>query len=384
MSAERDASLRRRLADAARAVDAKLDLLQLLKSMLAATAAWWISAGVMHSQLPFLAPWVALLTVQVTLYRSVRNGVQTWVASTLGVGISFLIGSFLGVHLWTFALAILIGLLGARVPRLRTEGVAIATTSIFVLGSGFGAQAPLLVDRVIEVALGVGVGLLVNLLIVPPLREGQAARHVDGVNRQMGEILVEMADDLQHSWDTGRADSWVEQTVSLGRNLASVGQAVQFARESARFNPRRRIPRPHLHRRRSAQGEVDADDDQVSYEEVLGRLGEGVATLRNLALTIRESTYAEGRWDEYFRDQWVSIMRDAGRSISDPDADVEPVQDRLVALSERMSRSDGLPPGEHWPVYGALIVGLERIATVVDDVASSRSAREGSAPNPRT
>ncbi len=41
-----------------------------------------ISANLMGSQLPLLAPWTALLTVQVTVYRSVRNGVQTWVASS--------------------------------------------------------------------------------------------------------------------------------------------------------------------------------------------------------------------------------------------------------------------------------------------------------------
>src|SRR5699024_1207358 len=151
----------------------------------------------------FLAPWIALLTVQVTVYRSVRSGVQIWVASALGVGVAYLVGTFLGVNLWTFALAVFVGLLGARIPRRRTEGVAIATTAIFVLGSGFGTQEPLLNNRLLEAALGVAVALAVNLLIAPPLRKRQAARHVDGVNRRMGEILrsEEHTSELQSRFD---------------------------------------------------------------------------------------------------------------------------------------------------------------------------------------
>src|SRR5699024_4860741 len=157
-----------RLADRWRSRDLLTDLVQVLKSVLAATLAWWISVWVLHSELPFLAPWIALLTVQVTVYRSVRSGVQIWVASALGVGVAYLVGTFLGVNLWTFALAVFVGLLGARIPLLRTEGVAIATTAIFVLGSGFGTQEPLLNNRLLEAALGVAVALAVNLLIAPP------------------------------------------------------------------------------------------------------------------------------------------------------------------------------------------------------------------------
>jgi len=162
---------------AARSPETITAALQILKSVLAATLAWWFSTAILSSALPFLAPWVALLTVHVTVHRSLTLGLQTTVASVLGVGLSFAIGSLLGVHLWTFALALLIGLVAARIPWIRDEGVAVATTAVFVLGSGFGEQAPLLVDRILEVVLGVGIGVVVNLVVVPPLRDRQAARY---------------------------------------------------------------------------------------------------------------------------------------------------------------------------------------------------------------
>ncbi|MDN6200924.1 MAG: aromatic acid exporter family protein, partial [Micrococcaceae bacterium] len=148
------------MAELVKRPDFVTDLLQILKSVVAGTGSWWLSVHVLESPLPFLAPWVALLTVHATVYRSLSHGVQTTVASIIGVGLSFVIGNYLGVELWTFALALLVGLVGAQVTWIRDEGMVIATTAVFVLGSGFSSQEPLLLDRIIEVGLGVGVGVV--------------------------------------------------------------------------------------------------------------------------------------------------------------------------------------------------------------------------------
>lgn len=58
------------------------DSLQILKSVVAATGAWWLSVYVLNSQMPFLAPWTALLVVHATVHRSLSRGLQTTVAST--------------------------------------------------------------------------------------------------------------------------------------------------------------------------------------------------------------------------------------------------------------------------------------------------------------
>ncbi|GAA1486656.1 FUSC family protein [Brachybacterium fresconis] len=366
-----------RALDAVRRPHVATDLLQILKAVVAATAAWWLVLYVLDSQMPFLAPWTALLTVQSTVFRSLSRGLQTLVASGLGILVSFLIGSLLGVHLWTFALALLVGMIGSRLPGIRAEGVAIATTAIFVLGSGFGQQQPLLDERLIEVALGVAVGVVVNLLILPPLRDRQAAAYVDSINRRMGGVLGDMAESFSESWDTDRAEEWFRETASMQTELETAWQTVRFARESGRVNPRRRIPRPlgqPGRRDRAGAGPTRSGRD-VGYEELLNRVDEGVLYLRHLARTLRDASYAEGAWDDLCRERWSAIVRDAGRAIADPDADVEPVQHRLTALAAQLSDQKGLPRSS-WPVYGSLITSMELIATIVDDVASDREARE--------
>ena len=343
------------------------DLLQILKCVLAATAAWWFASTVMHSEMPFLAPWTALLTVHATVYRSLARGIQTTVSTGLGVLLSYVIGAFLGVELWTFALALLVGMLASRLWWIRDEGIAIATTAVFVLGSGFGEQAPLLTDRLLEVGVGVAFGFVVNALVVPPLRDAQASRYVDRINLLMGELLVDMSEELTRSWDTERAEQWAQRTAEMQDMISSAWQSVRFARESSWGNPRSH-PMAPLRRRR-------AESRPADYREILERVDEGISHLRNLTRTLREASYAHGEWDRRFRTRWSAIVHDAGLAIADPDAEVEPIHDRLTELAVQMAE-DGHMPADAWPVYGALIRAMQHIAVVVDDVASAREARD--------
>lgn len=378
MSETTGRSLLERLGGWVREPELTTDLLQILKCTVAATAAWWFATAVLDSALPFLAPWTALLTVHATVYRSFSRGAQTTVASALGVLLSFLIGNYLGVSLWTFALALLVGMAASRITWIRDEGVAIATTAIFVLGSGFEGQESLLPDRLIEVGVGVGFGMVANLLIIPPLRDKQASRYVDSINQRMGGVLVDMADEFSVSWETDRAEEWARDTTLMEQELSSAWQTVHFARESGWGNPRRHVS---FGRRPRASQEPDHEEGTVSYEEILSRVDEGISHLRNLTRTLREASYAEGAWDERFREQWALVVRDAGLAIADPDTEVEPVHDRLRALAIRMAEGDELPR-DAWPVYGALIRSMQHIAVIVDDVASARSAREAARENP--
>lgn len=347
-------------------------LFQILKCVAAATVAWWFSVYILETEMPFLSPWTALLTVHTTVYQSISRGLQTSISSALGVGLSFVVGFYLGVNVWTFALALLVGMLAARIKWIRDEGVAVATTAIFLLSSGFSDQQPLLLDRLIEVGIGVAAGIAVNFLIVPPLRDKQAAGYVDSINLRMGKVLVEIADEINDSWNTDKADSWLEETESMDKEVEAAWRVVAFAKESRRANLRNRvrIPGHSLDRRPPISTRQGG-----GYADILTRVDEGVSHLRHLARTLHQATFAEGDWEVSFRRQWAAITRDCGQSIADPDADVEPVRDRLTALSSSMARGQNLPEND-WPIYGSLLNSLRHIAVIVDDVASSREARQ--------
>jgi hypothetical protein len=62
---------------------------QLAKTVLAAVLAWTLAVDVLHLSQAFMAPWAALLTVQATVFGTLRGGAQQAAASVLGVFIAF-------------------------------------------------------------------------------------------------------------------------------------------------------------------------------------------------------------------------------------------------------------------------------------------------------
>ena len=359
---ERPESLGTRIIRRLKQPETTSDLLLAIKAVIAGTAAWAISIGVLDSDVAFLAPWTALLTVHATVHRSLSRGVQTTVATTVGMGMAFVIMYFWEVNIWTFALALFVGLLGARLSWIRDEGIAIATTAIFI----FTADDPMFGDRFIELLVGVAVGILVNLLVLPPLKDKQAGRYVDSLNRRIGAVLVDMADEFADGWEMEQADEWIDETHSMNDELNSAWQMVRLARESRRENPR------HLLRRK-----VRDQEDEVDYEEVLNRLDEAISHIRNMTRTMREATWAVGEWDERFREGWVDVARQLGEAIANPDEDVNAQRIRLEELVSKMSSIDDLP-NIHWPLYGSMLSTLDHLGRLFDDGTTTRETRETS------
>lgn len=338
------------------------DLLLAVKAVIAATTAWAIAVGVLGSDIAFMAPWTALLTVHATVHRSLSRGAQTAVSSAVGMGLAFVVMQILGVNIWTFALALFIGLMGSRLSWIRDEGVAIATTAIFI----FTSDDPMFADRFVELLLGVAIGILVNMLVLPPLKDRQAGRYVDSLNRRMGAVLVDMAEEFTEAWDMNQADEWIAETHSMNDELNSAWQMVKLARESRRENPRR-VLRDKLRR----------DDDDIDYEEVLNQIDEAISHLRNMTRTMREATWAVSQWGEQFRAGWVDVLQGLGEAIADPDGNVNAERQKLEELVGKMSAADDLPKIQ-WPLYGSMLSSLDHIGRLFDDETTTRESRETS------
>ena len=335
------------------------DLLQILKAVVAAVVAWLLAVEVFDLAQPFLAPWAALLTVHATVYRTFWRGAQSVLATGLGIGVSFVVAEVVGIGAAALGLALLLGLLLARAGVLRDEGVTVATTALFVLTTGYEQQQSLLTDRFLDTAIGVVVGILANLMIFPPLNDRSAERQVDRISRRLGELLLQMALELDADWTDEHSGAWIDRTREMDEALEHAWQLVRHARESGWWNPRRRL---------RAEG-----TDPTHYEDVLRRLEEGVAQVRSMARSVHESTRSADAWDPRFRGPWLELLAEVGRRVADPDGDVQSLRGQADALARDLS--DETLPGLLWPLYGALISNLVHVIDVVDDVATSRPVR---------
>ncbi len=324
--------------------------LQLAKTALAAALAWVIAHGLLDVAQPFLAPWAALLTVNATVFGTLRHGAQQVGATVVGVLVAFAAGHMFGVSALSLGIAVLIGLAAGTVRGLRAEATTAAATAIVVLTTGYSDDGGMLAARLLDVGIGVATGLLVNLLVWPPLRDRSAAHQIDVIDDRIGELLCEIDAGLR----AGRADidEWIERTEALDEEIDEGRRVLGQARESGRLNPR-----PATRRR------MRATED---FAGVLHRLSQAVAETRSMARTIALARVEPREWDPAFRDAWLELLGRTGEAVSDADADrlaaVRSELDELVAQLE--------PDGRFWPVYGALIVNLRNILESLDVVAT--------------
>src|SRR5690625_80832 len=215
------------------------ELIQIVKMTAAAVGAWLL-VGLIDLGQQFLAPWTAMLTVHATVYRSFSRGAQTVAATVFGIGLSYVVVQLIGVGAAAMGIVLLVGLLIARLGFHRDEGVTVATTALFVLTTGDTHDESALLGRFLATAIGVGVGVVVNIVAFPPLNHRSAQQQIDRINQKLGSLLSEMAGQMRSAWAAEESDSWIERTREMDDDLERAWTLVHFARESDWSNPRRR------------------------------------------------------------------------------------------------------------------------------------------------
>jgi len=341
-------------------VDARLgdpiwwnDVLQLAKTVLAAVTAWVLASSVLDLPQPFLAPWAALLVVHATVYRTFSKGAQQVAATVVAVLLATAVGEWLGLTTVSMALLLAVALLLGSIPWLGAEATTIAATGVVVLATGFDDDV-MLISRLLDTAIGVGVGLLVNVIVWPPLRRRTAAKALDRIDDSIGELLVDMAAGLGDAVGDEEIEAWVDRTRDLDSDLDQAWALVRQAQESARMNPRRSA-RPMK--------------DPRQWRGLLRRMEQAVAETRSLARTLGGQEAHRETWGEAFAEPWISMLGDAGQAASDADPTaLLDVRRRLEQLSEDLRSTDRSP---EWPIYGALIINLRNIVDAMGEVAEA-------------
>lgn len=330
------------------------DGLQVIKTVIAAVIAWVVAVDVVGHQQAFLAPWSALLTVHATVYRTLTRGLQSVGAAVVGVLLAFAVGSVLGLNATTLAVTLLIFALGAA-PFFRSEGLAVSTTALIVLTTGSSTSTGALAERLLDTSIGIAIGILVNLAVLPPLNDRAAARQVDRIDDRVGELLGDIADDLDGGCDVDRAEEWVDRSRDLEDEIEHAWRAVTEATESARLNLRSRL-------RRSSKSQT--------YADVLHRLEQAVAEVRSMARTLAVSLATADTWDHTFRDRWLGLLRETGRVVEEADDEaLRAVRRELDALHLEMSHDE--LNALRWPLYGGLLLNLRNIVEAMVDVAAA-------------
>ncbi|MFC9282455.1 aromatic acid exporter family protein [Streptomyces collinus] len=225
---------------------------QALKAALAAWVAWAVSGWWLHAPVAFVAPWVAVVLVESTVYRSIARGLQQLAAIAVGTVVATAVGLLLRDTMTAMALVMPAVMLLGHWRRLGSQGIYAATGALFVLTNGPVALSTS-AARLGEGLFGALVGIAVNALIRPPVYLRDTRAVLRDATDEAQDILRAVADGLAEGrWDAEEAGAWHERALRLRRLVEQAYASLERSRESLRVNLR--------HRRRATSAGQGYDD----------------------------------------------------------------------------------------------------------------------------
>ncbi|MFI1002935.1 aromatic acid exporter family protein [Streptomyces galbus] len=253
-------------------------VVQSLKAALAAWVAWAVAGWWLQAPVAFVAPWVAVVLVESTVYRSIAHGLQQLGAIAAGTVAATLVGLVLPPTV-ALALVLPVAVLLGSWRRLGSQGIYAATGALFVLTGGPVGVATS-AARIGEAAFGALVGIAVNALVRPPLYLRDAHASLRDATDEAHDILAAVADGMERGeWSADDSHEWHDRALRLGRLVEQARAAIGHGRESARVNPRRRTV--------AAQGD--------GYDDALVVLDYAAVHTAGVTRTVLEATEREHR-----------------------------------------------------------------------------------------
>ena len=305
-------------------------LLLAVKAALAAALAYWLAPHVpgVAAEYPYYAPLGAVIAMYPTIKASLRQGVQTLLGLVVGIVLATVVFSLQEGQPGVLAVAAVVGVgtLLAGIRRLGAGRDWVLTAGLFVLLLGGSAttegdQADYSTGYVIQVAVGVVVGLTVNYLLVPPLYAGRADERLRSLQASLADRTDDVAAVFEARWPL-EGDDWERRVAELPGTLRRVRDAVQYADESRHLNPRRMLGRRDL-------GQEYADlavyervsfhlQDVAEVSGILGRrIGRQIGMPDDLAPDVAHAVHGVATVIRRHGAEDVDAFTDARRRVAD-------------------------------------------------------------------
>jgi len=234
-----------------------------IKTTLAAVLAYLLAVWMLGNQpAPLLAPLTALLVAQLTIFETIKSGLERVGSVVAGVLIAVLLSKVVGLTWWSLAITIVASLVIGMLLRLGDHTLEVPISAMLVLAVT-GQAGTVAIDRVAETLIGAVTGVVVSFLLRPPMYVQPAGDAIGQLAAEMAELLTAMGTELTEGWSGEQARVFQDRARELDRPLHAARIALARGEESLRLNPRQRRVREGASSLRAALAALEHSAVQV-------------------------------------------------------------------------------------------------------------------------
>lgn len=258
-----------RFTDALRATE-RAPLLQVVKTALATILAWVVADLVVpDGPPPIFAAIAAMLVVQPSLNQSLVKGIERSVGVIAGVVLASGLSIAFGDASWVVLAAVSASLAlawGLRMTAGSANQVAISALLVLAIGAATPGYATY---RVLETVIGAVIGIVVHLVLVPPVALTPARKAMDDLGEGIATSLERLSEALVREHSPRELYRLLSDARELHGLRDAADEALHAAEDSLAFNPR-----------------------AVRYRESLTAMRESLTNLRMIATQVLGMTRA--------------------------------------------------------------------------------------------
>jgi uncharacterized membrane protein YgaE (UPF0421/DUF939 family) len=260
-----------------------------LQTAASAVAAWYLAALVVPDPQPSFASIAAVIAVGATYSERPARARELMLGVLVGLAAAELLVRTIGTGPLQVGGTVLLAMSAALLLGSGLLLVSEAGVSAILLTTLAPSSAPLFPSRPLEALIGVGVALAVSSLAFPPDPRMHVARASNAVLLELGIALEGIAAALERR-DRERGQAALAAARGIDAHVAALGDALAFARETARMAPAHRTARGPLGRYDAAAHHIDlaVRDTRILARHSARLLQSDTSEQPELAAAVRE------------------------------------------------------------------------------------------------
>jgi len=208
---------------------------QIFVAAIASSTAWVIGDNLVFKG-GVVAAIVCALSIRISLYKSVREGLGQIVGTAIGAGVALLTVHYFDFGVIAIGTTVLLCSVVARGLRLgEVASVNVPVTALIVIGPGIsGSTAE---HRLASTLIGAGVAIVFSYFSHANTPAGRTVNQIARIGKKSAELISEMAEGVAAGFNQKQAGNWLARARLLMEEIPNLRSQAIEAKEYARWSP---------------------------------------------------------------------------------------------------------------------------------------------------